>query len=541
MVVGPFRLHGYSVRMLLLACLFALTLGSATPPAVPPSRAARTIAVLPVRGEIDAITVESLTARARRATEAGADAIVIELDTPGGEMLSTLELCRRIKGTFPPNTVAWIRPQAFSAGAITALACREIVVTPDAVLGDAAPIRVSMLGGLQSLEPAERAKLEAPLLSEVTDSARRNGHDERLCRAFISAPLELWLLEDVERGERYLVDAEEYAAVFDEEPPRTGAASRPTTGSAVAAWITDALRRPAATGDDDASQRYLPGRAALTDADRARLRLVSRIDGADELLTLRAAEAVALGLARAEIADEAALRQHFGAHSSFRLEPRWSEPIARVLTSGWMRALLVIALVVCFVGEMLAPGVGVFSIGGLVAVALLVVGPLLAGLAEWWPAIAMVAGLGLVALELLVFPGSLLAGSAGVIAFAGGTIGLFVVSDPSPDPTRSMLQGLATLACSVVAAFAMAWWLGRTRGGLAGLAVHEAQLATPGASAALPPVGAQGLTTTDLRPIGEVEIDGRVFQARANAWIERGSRVRVTAIEANELRVEAVA
>jgi membrane-bound serine protease (ClpP class) len=190
---------------------------------------------------------------------------------------------------------------------------------------------------------------------------------------------------------------------------------------------------------------------------------------------------------------------------------------------------------------MLAPGVGVFSIGGLVAVALLVVGPLLAGLAEWWPAIAMVAGLGLVALELLVFPGSLLAGSAGVIAFAGGTIGLFVVSDPSPDPTRSMLQGLATLAGSVVAAFAMAWWLGRTRGGLAGLAVHEAQLATPGASAMLPPVGAQGLTTTDLRPIGEVEIDGRVFQARANAWIERGSRVRVTAIEANELRVEAVA
>ena len=56
-----------------------------------------------------------------------------------------------------------------------------------------------------------------------------------------------------------------------------------------------------------------------------------------------------------------------------------------------------------------------------------------------------------------------------------------------------------------------------------------------------PPVGAQGLTTTDLRPIGEVEIDGRVFQARANAWIERGSRVRVTAIEANELRVEVVA
>jgi membrane-bound ClpP family serine protease len=524
--------------MLLLACLFALTLGSATPPAVPPSRAAERVAVLPVRGEIDSITVESLTSRAKRASDAGADAIVIELDTPGGEMLSTLELCRRIKGSFPPNTVAWIRPQAFSAGAITALACREIVVTPDAVLGDAAPIRVSMLGGLQSLEPAERAKLEAPLLSEVTDSARRNGHDERLCRAFISAPLELWLLEDPARGERFLVDAEEYIAVFGEEPPRANGLSRPIGGPAVVAWVTDALRRPAVTGDDDAAQRFAPGRAPLGPADRERLRYVSRIDGADELLTLRAAEAVALGLARAEIADEAALRQHFGAQTSFTLEPRWSEPIARVLTSGWMRTLLVILLVVCFVGEMLAPGIGVFSIGGLVAVGLLVIGPLLAGLAEWWPAIAMIAGLGLIALELLVFPGSLLAGSAGVLAFAGGTIGLFVVSDPSPDPTRAMLQGLGTLAGSVIAAFAMAWWLGRSRGGFAGLAVHEVQLATPDPATVLPAIGAEGLTLTDLRPIGEVEIESRVHQARASTWIERGTRVRVVGREAGELRVE---
>jgi membrane-bound serine protease (ClpP class) len=306
----------------------------------------------------------------------------------------------------------------------------------------------------------------------------------------------------------------------------------------VVAWVTDALRRPAVTGDDDAAQRFAPGRAPLGAADRERLRYVSRIDGAEELLTLRAAEAVALGLARAEIADEAALRQHFGAQTSFTLEPRWSEPVARVLTSGWMRALLVIVLVVCFVGEMLAPGIGVFSIGGLVAVGLLVIGPLLAGLAEWWPAIAMIAGLGLIALELLVFPGSLLAGSAGVLAFAGGTIGLFVVSDPSPDPTRAMLQGLGTLAGSVIAAFAMAWWLGRSRGGFAGLAVHEVQLATPDPATVLPAIGAEGLTLTDLRPIGEVEIESRVHQARASTWIERGTRVRVVGREAGELRVE---
>jgi membrane-bound serine protease (ClpP class) len=519
----------------LIACLI---LG--TPPAVPPSRAASTVAVLPVRGEIDAITVESLSERARRATEAGADAIVIELDTPGGEMLSTLELCRRIKGSFPANTVAWIRPQAFSAGAITALACREIIVSPDAVLGDAAPIAVSPLQGLQSLPPTERAKLEAPLLSEVTDSARRRGHDERLCRAFISAPLELWLLEDPERAERFLVDAEEYGSVFGEAPPRAEAVAIPKDGPAAQPWITDALRRPAATGDADPTQRFLAGRAPLQSSDRERLRLVSRIDGANELLTLRAPEAMALGLARAEIPDEDALKDFFGARGVFTLEPRWSEPISRILISGWMRALLVIALVACFVGEMMAPGIGVFSIGGTVAAILLLIGPLLGGLAEWWPAVAMIAGLALIALELLVLPGSIVAGISGVVAFAGGAVGLFVVSDPSPDPTSAMLKGLATLAGSILGGFAMAWWLGRARGGVLGMAVHAAHVAGPSEPSDLPVTGAEGVAKTDLRPVGEIELDGRVLQARATGWIERGTRVRVIGRDASEILVESV-
>lgn len=87
----------------------------------------------------------------------------------------------------------------------------------------------------------------------------------------------------------------------------------------------------------------------------------------------------------------------------------------------------------------------------------------------------------------------------------------------------------------------MAWWLGRSRGGLAGLAVHEAQLATPNRTDTPPAIGSEGRSLTDLRPVGEVEIAGRVFQGRANAWIERGSRVRVVGIEANELRVESLA
>lgn len=521
-----------------------LAIGAARPAtaAIPPSRAAHCVAILPLRGEMDAISVEGLCERVHAAQAAGADAVVIALDTPGGELTSTLELCRRIKSDFPANTVAWIRPRAYSAGTIAALACREIVVTPDAVFGDAAPIAVSPFTGLQSLGPTERAKLEAPLRSEVCDSARRRGHDERLCCAFVSSSDELWLLEDPVRGERAIVDAAEYERVFGEPPPRDRTGGAPS-GAAPTPWITDALRRPDTSepASQDLLQRTARGREPLGPEDRARMRLVSQLDGAGELLTLRASEAIALGVAKAEVPDEAALRAFFGAERSFTLEPRWSEGLARFLTDGWVRALLVIALVACFAGEMMAPGLGAFSLGGIAAAALLLGGPLLAGLATWWPGVALLAGLGLVATELLVLPGSLIAGAAGAVAFAAGTIGLFVVSDPSPDPTRGVLQGLLTLAAAVGAAFGTAWWFGRGGGGLLGHAVLRAHLAE-----GLPPqridlCGSEGEAITDLRPGGRVLVAGVTHEARANAWVARGTRVRVIEVQGPELLVEPVA
>ena len=527
------------VRRVAIALLLLLTASRAALAAIPPSRAAQCVAILPMQGEMDAISMEGLCERVKMAQAAGADAFVIALDTPGGELTSTLELCRRIKSEFPANTVAWIRPRAFSAGTIAALACREIVVTPDAVFGDAAPIAVSPLTGLQSLPPTERAKLEAPLRSEVADSARRRGHDERLCCAFVSAADELWLLEDGARGERYLVDAAEYERVFGEPPPRDRTGGAPT-GAAPAPWVTDALRRPGASAEADPLQRTARGRAPLEPTDRDRLRLVSQIDGSGELLTLQAPEAIALGVAKAVVPDEEALQSFFGAQRRFTLAPRWSESLARFLTSGWVRALLVIALVACFAGEMMAPGLGAFSIGGLLAGALLIGGPLLAGLADWWPGVALLAGLGLVAMELLVLPGSLIAGAAGAVAFAAGTIGLFVVSDPSPDPMPGVLQGLSTLAAAVAAAFATAWWIGRGSGGLLGQAVLRAELAEGLPSPRAELLGCEGEAITDLRPVGRVLVADVAHDARAAGWIARGARVRVIEAQGQELVVAAI-
>lgn len=91
----------------------------AGPSAVPAYRQANTVAVLTIHGAIDGITLRSLERRVRQARADGADAIVFDLYTPGGKMDATLDICHLIRTEAPANTVAWINPQAYSAGTST--------------------------------------------------------------------------------------------------------------------------------------------------------------------------------------------------------------------------------------------------------------------------------------------------------------------------------------------------------------------------------------------------------------------------------------
>lgn len=55
-------------------------------------------------------------------------------------------------------------------------------------------------------------------------------------------------------------------------------------------------------------------------------------------------------------------------------------------------------------------------------------------------------------------------------------------------------------------------------------------------------IGLEGVTLTDLRPVGVVEIQGRRHEAVSEtAMVARGTPVRVTAVEGNQLKVRALA
>ncbi len=549
-----------------LAAFLLLSGGSPAPAAVPAYRQANTVAVLVVHGPIDKVTLSSLDRRVKRAIQEGAEAIVLDIDTPGGALEATLDICHLVRNDAPANTVAWVNPKAYSAGTIIALACREIVVSPDAAFGDAAPI--SPFG---PIPVTERAKLESPILSEVIDSARRNHYDEKLVQAFVSVGVELWLIEHKGTGERIFVDRREYEMVMGDEPtaeltpvapPPQPAASQPITP-----WFDTSL--PATHGEEpdpddrDALQRQIEleqdrpsSRRVLTETDRGQWKSVRQVVSNDRLLVLKPRESAYYGLSTAVIADDEQLKAYFGAQSVVRYDQAWSESLVQFLTNPIVRGVLLVIFVITLLIELAAPGLGVF--GATAGVALLVVigAPWLTGMAQWWEIVLIAVGLGLIAVELFVIPGFGIAGVGGAGCVLVGLIGTFVSDNlSSPAGQSDLLQGLAATLTALFAAGVAAWFLFRQLETLPllGRFILKTELppAVPGTSSAtglLESIGAVplplqagdlGIAETDLRPAGRADFDGRLVDVKSvGAYIERGARLRVASVGPFGIEVE---
>jgi membrane-bound serine protease (ClpP class) len=342
------------------------------------------------------------------------------------------------------------------------------------------------------------------------------------------------------------VDATEYATLFGEEPPRSGPRAAPPPPPPPAS--VDESGTPLVSEEPS-----LPLAPRVDAAERGRWRLLGPFDTADELVTLRADEAVAYGLARAEIADEEALARWFGAASTetaiVRLDETWSEGFARFLMSWPVRLVLVAAMLVCFLIELGTPGFGVFGLAGAAILVALVAAPTVAGMAEWWELMLIAVGLGLVAVELLVLPGTGIAGFLGAACLLAGLVFAFVGRDlGSPQSQASLLTGLFATLGSFALAGGGIWALLRTSRNLQLFRsiVVDTTVASP--SAIDPPptrpaagIGEVGEAITDLRPAGRAAFGDAIVDVRSGgAWIPLGARVRITSRDSLGAVVEEV-
>jgi hypothetical protein len=245
-----------------LASVAAMALGVSPAHAddapVPTYRQASRVVVITIEGEIDKWMYESVKRRMAVAEHNGADALVFEINSPGGEVLVVNALCELIKQGPIQNTVAWVNNEAYSGGAIVALACREIVMNAAAQMGAAMPVAVDpILSRLGTVDTKElQRKILPPLLANVLDSARRHNEffhryqrDEFLVQSIILNDLSLWWVEDTRSGQRMAIDRREFEMLFPGVSPDGPAALASGTApaasgslSAEAAKTWDALR-----------------------------------------------------------------------------------------------------------------------------------------------------------------------------------------------------------------------------------------------------------------------------------------------------------
>jgi membrane-bound serine protease (ClpP class) len=477
-------------------------------------------AIVGLTGEVDEYAFADLQRQFQEAQAAGADTIILDINTYGGQVTAAMDISRFIKGQTNLHTIAFVDDKAISAGSMIAVACNEIVMKPSATLGDCAPIQIGD-GGVVPVPPTERAKFDSPVLADFEDSARRNGYSTDVVDAFVVVDTPIYLIED----EAHV------------KPLR-----HPRMTLAVKKAHFDAMLKEGWEPVPGVAQPYMP---------------------ADRLLTVDAGQAKMLGLSRGTAESANALAASRGYTLVADLSPGFADSVVRLLITPEARFLtLIVFLMALYIG-LHAPGHGAAEAMAIVSLAVLVGVPLLTGYAQWWEVAMILVGLGLCAFELLVFPGHGVSLVVGSVMMVFGFIATFIGRVPTGSPLwHSIMPGVETGVIVVVGALAssmaLSLYLRRflpkmpffkglilttTSGGAATAAADD--LTTRNSNDTWPFVGTVGTAVSDLHPGGTVQFpfgaDNRqTGVVSASGFIPAGTRVVVQEARGNHVVVRVV-
>jgi len=136
--------------------------------------------VVVVDGEIDLGIAALLERAVREAEDAGARALVVRIDTPGGRLDAVLRMRDALLAAEIP-TVAFVDRDAFSAGALVAIAAEQLWLARGAVLGAATPVLSDGSSADEKTLSAVRAVFRA--------TATERGRDPAVAEAMVDPAL----------------------------------------------------------------------------------------------------------------------------------------------------------------------------------------------------------------------------------------------------------------------------------------------------------------------------------------------------------------
>jgi len=451
--------------LLALPALLATEEPAAPAPEALPTKGPVSVVVIPVRQEIAKPVLYVLRRGLKEAIDRKADVVLLDMKTPGGALDVTFEIMEAL-GKFPGRTITFVNNEAISAGAFISAMTDDIFFAPDGVIGAAAPVMAT--GG--EIDASMKQKIVSYLRARVRAISEGKGYRGQVISAMIDADFELKIGEEVlkPKGELLSLTASEAAKSY-------GDPAQPLLAAGIAADV------------------------------------------------------------------EALLTAEYGA-SGFtmtRLEVTWSEELAQYL-NRFAPLLLGLGLLALFV-EFKTPGFGIFGVAGILLLLVVFFGHYVAGLSGQEPVLVFALGVLLLATEVLFFPGIIIAGLTGVLLILGSLV--WSMADLWPNEPVSfngeVFAGpLTNLSLGLVSSVVLALMLMRflPRGwvwdrmilsaavtGSAGERTFVGSATAPGL------IGKRGVAVTPLYPSGQIEIDGRRYEARIEfGSAEPGTAVMVT-------------
>nr|WP_320145920.1 NfeD family protein [uncultured Anaeromusa sp.] len=97
------------------------------------------VLLVQVQGEIDGVQAAKLSRALESAETTGQEAVLLEIDTFGGQVDAAVRMRDRLLRSQVP-VFCYVQPRAWSAGALIALACDRIYMAPGSSIGAAEPI-----------------------------------------------------------------------------------------------------------------------------------------------------------------------------------------------------------------------------------------------------------------------------------------------------------------------------------------------------------------------------------------------------------------
>ncbi len=160
---------------------FALVAGLTLVLSVSPS-AGESVFVVPIQGTIEKGLAAFVSRVMREAEEAGAAAVIFQIDTPGGALDAALTVRDAILYS-DVKTIAFINPRAISAGALISLATKHIVMVEGGTIGAATAVN------MQGEKASE--KIISYFRNEMKATAEKTGRPPGLAEAMVDEDVDL--------------------------------------------------------------------------------------------------------------------------------------------------------------------------------------------------------------------------------------------------------------------------------------------------------------------------------------------------------------